>query len=352
MTKTVFFHIGSVKTGSTSLQKFCYCNREALSKMDVEYIQFEPPRIDLPRWANADYIDHILDADFDTDFVAEKINTSPASRILISEEGLMARPHVWQHPVFRNMCRVVILYLRNSVELVASWASENSLPYNFGRLEHSSGRGVVSIDEGISFWSSKYRAILFNIYNAFGSDSELNLIIREFPPPNQEEENLTEGFLKLLGINEGEARNLAGNGNEEVINAGRSRKYCDVAYFLSELVHEYDVPDLYGEAMVEELCERLKSGDDRKAIDTLSKVEIKFIHNRLAAPSEALVYSYGAPESIMEMSKAFYAKNAPYSSIDLKELRHLFFEYVVRMQEQTIKKLTQTKLDSRIQNNH
>ncbi|WP_026756655.1 hypothetical protein [Sediminimonas qiaohouensis] len=329
MTKTVFFHIGSIKTGSTGLQKFCYENHEALRKRDVDYIQFQPPQLHLPRWANADYL---LKPDFDANFVADTIAASPASKILISEEGLMGRPQIWQHPVFQDMRRVVILYLRNSVDLVASWASENSLPYNFRQAEHSSGLGVVSVDHGIGHWSMAYRGMLFGLLNAAQSNPNWEMVIRPFPP-QAPDESIVKDFLKALGLEDITAHELAQSADEDAVNVGSSRKYCDAANLLSELVYEYEVPHLYEKSMVDTVYGRLRSGDDRKVIETLSKIEMHFIRNRLAAPGTMLVADYGAPESIVEMPKVAQMRNAPYIRIDLAELRQLFLEYVIAKQK-------------------
>lgn len=93
--KTIFFHVGSIKTGSTGLQKFCYGNRQALIEKDLDFIQFEPARLDLPRWANADYL---LKSSVDSAELPKKLARSPASRILISDEALMPRPHICLSP--------------------------------------------------------------------------------------------------------------------------------------------------------------------------------------------------------------------------------------------------------------
>src|SRR5579871_1098747 len=210
MPETVYFHIGSMKTGSIALQKFCYLNRDALLGAGVDYIQFQRPQLELPRWSNGFFL---LQNDFDADAVNKKIEESSAKSILISEEGMISKPLIWQNPVFRKMRRVIILYLRNSVELVASWASENSLPYNFSQTEHSSGRGVVSVDEGLDTWTKEYRGILFRAYLAFKDDPELEVIVRPFPPDNPKKENLVQGFLKLLGIPDSIAMTLARDGS-------------------------------------------------------------------------------------------------------------------------------------------
>ena len=328
MTRTVFFHIGSVKTGTTGLHKFCYENRDALLEQDVNYVQFQPPQLHLPRWANADYL---MNQDFDPGVVVEAINASPQSKILISDEALMGRPQIWQHPVFRDMRRVVILYLRNSVELVASWASENSLPYNFRQVEHSTGRGVVSVDEGIGFCSMKYRGLLLQFLNAVQSDSDLGVVIRPFPP-QLPDETLVENFFKILEVSETGIRDLVAMSGKDGANAnvGSSRKYCDAAYLLSRLAYQYDIPHLYTKELVDTVYAQLQSGDSRKVIDTLSMPEKTFILNHLATTTSTLIEELQAPPMINEMPTVNRAAGNLYSSISSGEITQLFLEYFVR----------------------
>jgi hypothetical protein len=70
---TVYFHIGSIKTGSTAIQKFCFENRAALLAAGIDYTQFQPPQLHLPRWANADCF---LMPEIDADLVRGKISAS------------------------------------------------------------------------------------------------------------------------------------------------------------------------------------------------------------------------------------------------------------------------------------
>lgn len=324
MADTVYFHIGSVKTGTTMLQKFCYEKRENLLGVGVDYIEFEPPRLDLPRWANADYI---LNAEFDAEFVRDKMAVSSARSILISEEGIMSRPDIWQHPVFSSMRRVIILYMRNSIELVASWASENSLPYNFNQDYHSSGRGVVSIDEGMDIWSFAYRKMLTQLSLAFDDDPGIEVRIRPFPVVGRD--NLLQDFLQQLDIPTNVALGLAETNDTEVINEGRSRRYCDAAYLMSQLAIQYDVGQLYNTSFVDRVCARLRSGDPRKVIHTLSGIEKLFVKNRLTSAVQTLMDRYGQIEQIHAIPLQPIDQTGPYVRIDQQELTQLFLEAVV-----------------------
>ncbi|WP_171238656.1 hypothetical protein [Ruegeria sp. HKCCA5763] len=325
MTKTVYFHIGTVKTGSTGLQKFCYEHREALLGADVDYIQFQPPRLDLPRWANADYL---MTADFDSDVVTRYVEASPASRILISEEGLMGRPQIWQHPVFNNMRRVVILYLRNNVDLVASWASENALPYNFSQKEHSSGRGVVSVEEGISVWTDRYLSHLQNLHKAFAADPELTVRLLPFPPSNGK--TLIKTLLEALELNQEAVDGLVDAASNDPFNVGHTRKFCDTSSTLADLSLQYGLPRLYSHDLVKSIYNQLHSGDQRKVVETLTKQDMTTIRNKLLSPAKALIEDYGAPPTIIDMPKAAHSNNAPYNPLDLSELKLIFFEHAIK----------------------
>lgn len=323
---TVYFHIGTIKTGSTSLQKLSYENRQVLLENDIDYIQFEPPRLDLPRWANADCL---LQDEIDENFVSDHLKASSASNILISEEGLMGRPHVWQHDVFRAYRRVIIIYLRNSVDLVASWSSENSLPYNYLQKSHASGFGVVPVEEGLAQWAQFYGAMLSHLGDAFSSDPSLEVIIRPFSPTNSKGLSLAEEFFQGFGLPAEVVQKTFSDKNQSMTNVGHSRKYCDAAFLLSQLVEEYDVPFLYGTNFVEEIVGKLKSGDDRKVIKTLSDSEISTIQEKLLGPVKSLIEVHNAPETITEMPKEYGTQRPAYRPIDPVEIRTLFLEAVL-----------------------
>jgi hypothetical protein len=124
--KTICFHIGTVKTGSTYLQKTLWENKAALQEAGLCYLEVTPPRFHLPRYANADFLD-----DPSLHSTARKlIEEADCARILISEEGLFGRPQTMMLPVFDGFQKEVIIYVRRPAELIASWAAEHASPYN------------------------------------------------------------------------------------------------------------------------------------------------------------------------------------------------------------------------------
>jgi hypothetical protein len=48
MRKTICFHVGTVKTGSTYLQKTLWENKEPLEEIGVRYLKATPPKLSLP----------------------------------------------------------------------------------------------------------------------------------------------------------------------------------------------------------------------------------------------------------------------------------------------------------------
>src|SRR5690348_12441362 len=96
--KTVFFHVGTIKTGSTFIQRFFYDNKKKIKAIGVDYPFFSPPRLDLPRYANADFF---LKKGFDTGYVSDMIENSPCDKILISEEGLIGRADIINSEAFQ-----------------------------------------------------------------------------------------------------------------------------------------------------------------------------------------------------------------------------------------------------------
>lgn len=335
MEKTIYFHIGSMKTGSTGIQKFLYENREQLLQANLDYVQFQPPQLHLPRWANADFL---LNPEFDAEYVADTIERSPASKIVISEEGLISRPWVWQHPAFSRYNRKIILYLRNSVELVASWAAENSLPYNFRQTSHASGRGVVSIDEGIGIWTNAYRGMLFGLASAFSADPEPDIRIRKFP--TEDNIYLIDDFLCQLDMTQDEIAQASNGQTNEIVNEGKDRKYCDIAYFVSQLAIEYGLESHYSRKLVDFIYNRTRSGDMRKVINSISNLEKHYITNRISTALAEFTDHYSATDGISTIPIAPPQSRGPYSRIDQHELRTIFLEEVIRSLDKNLKSPT------------
>lgn len=53
----IYFHIGTVKTGTSHIQKTLHMNREVFARHDLLYPCIVDPQLHLPRYANAGFLD-------------------------------------------------------------------------------------------------------------------------------------------------------------------------------------------------------------------------------------------------------------------------------------------------------
>ncbi|MDY6919701.1 MAG: hypothetical protein SV765_05755 [Pseudomonadota bacterium] len=85
--KTIYFHVGTVKTGSTTIQKMLWKNKDLLKSFGVTYMDLVPPKLSYHRYANAEFL---MDPDVE---VSQRelegyLKTLDTENLVISEEGL------------------------------------------------------------------------------------------------------------------------------------------------------------------------------------------------------------------------------------------------------------------------
>ena len=146
--QTLYLHIGTAKTGTTYIQRLFYENRDVFHKLGVSYPYLLPTQNH--RWANANFL---FDSTNETQLF--KIFQRLGSKILVSEEKLFHNIALLNHPLFQKFKIKIILYLRKPAELIASWATEHTRPYN---VTTAPGRDttIMSITEGIEVLSKRY----------------------------------------------------------------------------------------------------------------------------------------------------------------------------------------------------
>jgi hypothetical protein len=331
--KKVFFHAGTMKTGSTFIQKFFHDNREAIGFVGLDYPFFSPPRLELPRYANADFL---LKEGFDTRYVAERIEASPCNRILISEEGLIGRADVIKSSAFDRFEKTAILYVRLPVDLVASWAGENALPYNFKQMEHASGRGVVPVAEGLVVYCNAYRNLLGKFLDDFAEADDVRLIIREYDFGKFFNGNIIEDIFSLTLPDEtlAAARAIYDDYDAKSFNEGKSRKYCDVSALCATVVQSHKVDAAFNQIFVDRIYAGCRSGDEREVIDTLSDAEIETILETLRPVYERLHrLGYGRDRENFATALApriYRGERKPYAPVDETEVRLAAAEALVK----------------------
>ena len=288
--KRLYFHVGTVKTGSTYIQKVMWENLEAMCERDLDYIQITPPRLDLPRYANADFL---FDGEIDEAVIGQAIDDSPCSKILVSDEALWGQVEKLRHRAIRGYRRKAIVYVRPPADLIAAWASENAQPHNFRQQEHSSGVGVVPIEEGVRLFANRYEAItrsFIRFINAFGAE---NVIVRRFDRHAFEGGSLIEDFLSQLEIDIAGLEGVFDAVSSQAVNVSSNRKYCDVSSGVVKILRKLDAVERYSKELVDAVCESCQSGDTRPVIETLTDDAIHAICSRMRFFVDYLIETYG-----------------------------------------------------------
>ena len=286
MGKTVYFHIGTVKTGSTFLQKVMWENRSALQNDGLDYVQVTPPKLHLPRYANADFLD---DPSLHQT-ARELFESSPCDRVVISEEGLFGRPQLMLAPMFDGFRKEVVVYVRQPAELVASSAAEMTMPYNAFTASLPWQAGLLPYEMAIQMLSNVYAACMGRCYSVFAQGGFESITVRPFETAQLARGDLLEDFLSVIGICATAFRESAKSHLSDHVNSTRSRKFYDVSFLTWKYLQDRGRVEEFSHDLVEEVFAACQSGDERSPIETLDDATIEAISLELAFVEEDLVY--------------------------------------------------------------
>jgi len=334
--KAITIHVGTVKTGSTAIQKYLWENRDWLLTQGVDYLQVTPSRLDLPRYANADFL---FDPATVVKSVRAMIDASPAPRIVISEERLWAATHAITHPTLDGYDKTIVLYLRNSADLIASWAGEMAEPYNSGVAPPADfppefQTGPLVIETGIIQCRYFYRKI-FTEFLAFLDPflaSGGRLIVRPYARDQLTGQDAIFDFLAQVGITP--ETTAAGGGPPKSLraNPSRRRKFCDISALVWEIAKTRGDEALYDLALVEAIHARCLSGDDRSIAATLTDDrlaaiadEFEFIERELSARVNG-----GAPILASKASSVFRRPRPMLVRINRQEVERHYAEEITQ----------------------
>lgn len=212
--KTLYLHVGTPKTGTTSIQTFCYVNIETLKRKGILYpiMPFRYPTKRPER--NAMFLDGILYLpDGTRDYEGERQRQEEGFRviregfaeydtILISEESLWMTATNRKKGLWKTLRKAgkkdgyqvkVIVYLRRQDEYMDSWWNQsikaNRPDYNV--------YGFEEFMEKQQHGSSDYRACIEAIVSELGKE---NLIVRRFDRNEFEDGSIQKDFLNAVGI--------------------------------------------------------------------------------------------------------------------------------------------------------
>lgn len=213
--KTLFVHIGTPKTATTSLQHFCRDNIELLHKNGYDYpilpIDYYPIKI----VRNGHFlIGKLYDSEKNRRIPEEEKNYREGldivkglfqkyDNIILSDEGIWTGTCVDQEEMWVNLAREakeegfdikVIVYLRRQDEYISSWWNQ--------KVKH--GRRIYSSTSWEDFLNSHMYGIGLNYYDELKKISDVigkeNVFVRRFGRQYFKNQSIYEDFFEALGL--------------------------------------------------------------------------------------------------------------------------------------------------------
>lgn len=315
----VYIHIGTIKTGTTYIQKTFYENASLFEKFGVSYPYVFPPALNLPRYTNADFT---TDRSRD-DLARELIAGSKSPSVLISEEGIFSTLQRLKHPAFEGMRKKLILYVRRPADLLGAWAAEASEPYTAWVQGYHDASGPTPISKGIDIWSYEYECVIRNFIELAEELGPDDIVVRPFDRASFKNGNLLDDFLDCIGIDPEKLRADPEFRDPGVTNVSRSRKFYDISAASWELMGKPNQPGDYNWTLVNDLASLCQSGDDRSVIETLDDALIEKISDRFSFFEEFLSKKFfGGKPLFPDRYPSIYGKERePYRAVDLREIQ-------------------------------
>lgn len=220
MSKKLYLHIGTPKTGTTAIQAFCFANRELLENGGVYYPVEEEvwDRADaaLPQAGNVDKIfspDSILNVKEKTE---ELYNiTNAYDNVIISSEDIWLGHYEVMADIIKGLYELdhtleihVIVYLRNQADYFESWYREcvetfvATISYS-DMLENLLNGVTIAENDPVlikrGWYSCDYYKGIVSIHKALRENGRLH--IRNYDKIKAAKKDIILDFFEIIGIN-------------------------------------------------------------------------------------------------------------------------------------------------------
>lgn len=265
-------HVGSVKTGSTCLQRFLYENRSALEGYGVLYpkaslsSEHDPDAhkgngILLRRGANGRDLDAI-------------VRGSDAEYVVFSDEGLFSDFRYIVKDHFQNRDFLVLAYIRDPVELISSWASELCKPYN---IDYD---GIIDLSSVISLATDRYENMLNGFVDSASAVGWNRVVVHPYHKDILVNGDILDDFFSIIGQNYLSLDNDINREPYNYINRSRTHKYCQISIKTYEKLRKIDRLDLYHAEFVDQVYRNCRTGYDAALVNALSHSQIHSIYDK------------------------------------------------------------------------
>jgi hypothetical protein len=222
--KKIYLHIGSYKTGSTSIQRFLLDHADGLRKQGIAFYrgQFSKAnhvelyvaslRYERDSFAKLGICKHItFDAHF-TRQIAERvqgfIRQCKEPRVLFSSEGLSLLRYEDEIERLKTILGPesadiqVILYLRNKADFLRSYM--NQLLKTKGRKPAQDYRSALYVEQDT--WLTDYDSLISTYQMGFGAS---NVVVIDYDDVMKREGNVIPALLRVLGVEASQEMNAA-----------------------------------------------------------------------------------------------------------------------------------------------
>ena len=248
----IYIHIGSGKTGTTSLQKYLYENNtNYLSKNN--YIYPEPYQdIINGQYKNAGcIIEKLLNSENINDILIQYKNLYPKKNIILSDEAFI---HMYEQnkiifdqlkKINSNLNVTLVIYYRRIIEfMAANWSQKNKerlCDYQLGIKNYESKNhklAKISLEKSLENFN-KYHSNAINILNQIKELSyckNIGIILKPYSKEQLLNNNIQDDFLKEIGIkieNKNTNKNSYNRGNQ--INKSVTREMSDLLFLRNKI---------------------------------------------------------------------------------------------------------------------
>ena len=191
---TLYFHIGTPKTGTTHIQNFMWNNGEALKKQGYVYPHFAQfPGIGKAR--NGYFLKTNFEG-YQKNFGKIGKLASQYENIILSDEGMWNMNKSYMERFYENTkeygldVKIIVYLRRQDLYLQSNWAQKVK--------EDSQDTFQEYIEKGV------YKAVRFDYFDRLNEIAQIvgkeNIIVRVYEKSQFKNHNLTDDFLETVGL--------------------------------------------------------------------------------------------------------------------------------------------------------